>query len=126
MARWFGRGDMDRERVELERLDDTASALQVVDPAEAEKTRIRQQAFWQGRFEAALESLTKDERGPAADQLRAMLVQYPPQSGTSAGPAGLAIGGNMDVYAEGGSIAAGVIHGGAHVGNPSTPAPFQG
>ena len=40
-----------------------------------------------------------------------------------AGAGGLAVAGSLTIHAEGGSIAAGVIHGGAQVGNPSVPGP---
>ena len=45
--------------------------------------------------------------------------------GLSAGAGGLVVGGSLQVKAEGGSIAAGVIHGGAVVGNPQVPGPSQ-
>ncbi|MCF3132092.1 hypothetical protein [Streptomyces olivochromogenes] len=123
IARWFGRGDAERERAELERLDQTATALQTTDPVQAERARDSQEEFWQARIEAMLENLGEGERGPAADQLRALLAQHVGDVRVAAGPGGVAAGGNMDVHAEDGSIAAGVIHGGAHIGPPPTPDP---
>jgi hypothetical protein len=38
-------------------------------------------------------------------------------------PGGVAVSGRMGVTAEGGSVAAGVIHGGVQVGNPPSPGP---
>lgn len=125
VARWLGRGDTQREQVELERLDQTATALQGTGPGEAEQARIRQEAAWQARIETALESLTDAERVQAAEELRSLLAQHAPHGGVSA-PGGLAVSGNVDIHAEGGSIAGGVIIGGAHIGPPPAPDPSQG
>ncbi|MGN5636928.1 hypothetical protein [Streptomyces sp. AC154] len=126
IARWFGRGDEQREQAELERLDQTASALEGSDADTLDRVRIRQEATWQARIEATLESLDEAERARAADELRALLAQHTPDSGVSAGQGGLAVGGNIGIRAEGGSIAAGVIHGGAQIGPPPAPDPSQG
>jgi hypothetical protein len=127
IARWFGRGDEQREQAELERLDQTASAIEASDADTGDRVRIRQEAAWQARIEATLESLGEAERDQAADELRALLAQHhTPHGGVSAGQGGLAVGGNVDIRAEGGSIAAGVIHGGAQIGRPLAPDPSQG
>ncbi|MFE4968053.1 hypothetical protein [Streptomyces sp. NPDC056660] len=126
MARWFGRSDGRREQEELERLDQTAAALQITGAAEAERTRIRQEAAWQARIALLFEGLEDAERGQAADDLRALLAQHAPRDPVSAEPGGVAAGGNVDIRAEGNSIAAGVIHGGARLGSPSTPVPPRG
>lgn len=126
IARWFGRGAEQREQAELERLDQTASALEASDAGTVDRVRIRQEAAWQARIEATLESLDATERDQAADELRALLAQHTPHGGVSAGQGGLAVGGNVDIRAEGGSIAAGVIHGGAQIGRPPAPDPSQG
>ncbi|MGW3566047.1 hypothetical protein ACWDSL_19595 [Streptomyces sp. NPDC000941] len=126
VARWFGRGDTQHEEAELERLDQTAIAMEAADPMEGERARIRQEASWQARIEAVLESMAGAERGQAADELRSLLEEHASRGGVSAGSGGLAVGGNADIRAGGGSIAAGVIHGGAHVGSPTVPDPSQG
>ncbi|MGW1559552.1 hypothetical protein ACWCQ1_23955 [Streptomyces sp. NPDC002144] len=126
VARWFGRGDGKRERAELERLDQTAGELQSAETDQAEVLRIRQESAWQARFEALLEGLDHGERVEAAEDLRSLLAQHSNQGVALAGAGGLAVGGNMDIRAEKGSIAAGVIHGGAHVGRPQAPDPSQG
>lgn len=126
VAGWFGRGDAQRERAELERLDQTAAALESADAAEVERARIRQEAIWQARIEFALESLEETERAEAAERLRALLARHAEPGGVSAGAGGLAVGGDVNIHAEGGSIAGGVIHGGARVGPPTTPDPSQG
>jgi hypothetical protein len=126
VSRWFGRGDVRRERAELERLDQTATILEAADAAGAESARVRQEASWQARIEAALENLVGSERDQAAVQLRDLLARHAPQGAVSAGPGGIAVAGNMDIHAEKGSIAAGVIHGGARLTNPQVPDPSQG
>ncbi|MFF3249241.1 hypothetical protein ACFYWY_37255 [Streptomyces sp. NPDC002870] len=120
VARWFGRGDAQREQAELERLDQTATALQATDPAEAERARIGQQASWQARIEAMLESLDEADRSQAADQLRALLNEHAPQGGVTGG---LAAAHNVSIHAEDSSIAAQVIEGGAHISPPPRPEP---
>ncbi|MFF5019809.1 hypothetical protein [Streptomyces sp. NPDC001165] len=126
VARWFGRGEAQREQAELDRLDQTTAELQAADLAEVEQARIRQEASWQARIEAVLESLTDAERGQAAEELQSLLEQHAPGS-VSAGRGGLAVGGNAGIRADRGSIAAGVIHGGAHIGSPPPgPDPSQG
>lgn len=126
VARWLGRGDARRELDELERLDRTRADIQAADPADIERARIRLEGAWQTRIETVLESLSARERDQAADQLRGLLAQHAPQGATTAGPGGLAVGGNMNVRADGSSIAAGVISGGAHTGTPPVPDPSQG
>jgi hypothetical protein len=127
VARFFARGDDQRERAELKRLDETAAALESVDANEAEKMRIRQEASWQTRFEALLERLDEAEREQAAAQLRGILEEQAKASqAVSAGAGGIAAGAGIDIRADGGSIAAGVIHGGASVGTPTQPDPSQG
>ncbi|WP_326697757.1 hypothetical protein OG909_10675 [Streptomyces sp. NBC_01754] len=126
MARWFGRGDGQRERAELERLDETAGELTTADAAVMARARISQEAAWKARIEGRLESLDDTERAQAIEELHALLAQHAPKSAVSAGQGGLAAGGNMDIRAEGGSVAAGILHGGAHLSSPPVPDPSQG
>ncbi|MFF9378900.1 hypothetical protein ACF1BB_30840, partial [Streptomyces griseoluteus] len=44
VARWFSRGNPQRETAELERLDQTAGELEAAQPTEVERARIRQEA----------------------------------------------------------------------------------
>lgn len=128
VADWFGRGDTGRTDGELARLDRTASEIAAADAAagpDGERARIRQEALWQARFEGLLELLPDEERDRAAGELRTLLAA-PGAPGVSAGDAGLAVGGDLHVRADHGSIAAAVIHGGAHLSPPSPPAPSQG
>ena len=126
LAHWFGRDDGQREQAELERLDRTATTLEIADAADEERESIRQGAFWQARIEALLENLDESERDQAADELRSLLTQHAIQISVSADQRGLAAGGNVDIRADGGSIAAGVIHGGARIDVPTRPDPSQG
>lgn len=128
VARWFGRGDTGREQAERERLDQTATALTAAGPTQEVHVRIRQEVAWQTRIEALLEALDDDERVRLADQLRALLDEQAGNPGTwaSAGAGGLAAGGGVNVRADQSSIAAGIIHGGAHIGPPPAPVPPEG
>ncbi|MFE5870463.1 hypothetical protein ACFQ6V_17715 [Streptomyces roseifaciens] len=77
VARWLGRGDETREHVALERLDRTATALETVTRSgQPERTRDRQEAVWQDRFETLLESLPAEQREPAAEELKALTEKY--------------------------------------------------
>ncbi|MFE6052863.1 hypothetical protein ACFQ6N_19070 [Kitasatospora sp. NPDC056446] len=124
VARWFGRGNPQREHAELERLDQTVGELESARPTDVERVRIRQEAAWQGRIEALLESLEDIERARVADELRTLLVQQASHSSVSADQSGLAVGGNLDVRADHGSAAA-VTMGNVTLGNPSPPGPHQ-
>ncbi|MFC8104215.1 hypothetical protein [Streptomyces sp. NPDC057363] len=125
LARWLGRGNPQRENAELERLDQTAGELNIAGPAELERVRIRQGAAWQARIETLLESLDDTERAQALEQLSALLGQRIPQGGVSAGQDGQAVGGNVDIRADRGSVAAWSM-GNVTLGNPPQPGPPQG
>lgn len=73
VAKLLGRNDPERERAELERLDQTASTLAAVDPTQATSVWARQEASWQTRFELLLENLHDDERERHAHELRAII-----------------------------------------------------
>lgn len=64
-----------------------------------------------GQFAATVEALV------------AQLQAAQSGGGGAQAPGGVAVSGQMDVRAEGGSVAAGVIHGGVQVGNPPSPGP---
>lgn len=126
VASWFGRGNAQRESTELERLDQTATALETAEADQAERVRLRQEASWEAWFIALLEGLNDEEREQAAAELSALLAQYAPQGGVSAGQGGIIAGRDVTVKAEQGSIAAAVLHGGANIGTPTKPDPSQG
>jgi hypothetical protein len=85
--------------------------------------RTRLEIAWQTRFTDALESLDPGEREEAAERLRELVELA--QGGVSAATGGMAVRGDVDIHAEGGSVAAGVIHGGVSIGNPPQPGPDQ-
>ncbi|MEU9853658.1 hypothetical protein [Streptomyces sp. NPDC047974] len=125
VARWFGRGNPEREHAELERLDRTAGELETAAPAEVERVRIRQEAAWQGRIQALLEGLEDAERDAVVDELTALRTR--PASldgGVSAGQGGVAVGGNVLVQADHSSAAA-LVMGNVTLGNPSRPGSHQ-
>lgn len=133
VAGLFGRGQQRQTEAALEQLDQTAAMLeQAVADSEVgtdlERVRSRLEIAWQTRFTDLLESLPPDERREAAVQLRELVELAPGQSqdGVSATTGGMAVGGDVDIHAEGGSVAAGVIHGGVSLGNPRQPGPDQG
>lgn len=79
------------------------------------------------RIEDLLEGLDDDtERERAATELRALLEDTAAARGVSAGAGAVAAGRDVTVTAEGGSIAAAVLHGGAHIGPPPVPDPSRG
>ena len=84
VARWFGRGDAEREQVALERLDRTAAALEAARLGEVERVRADQEASWQTSFETLLGGLDGVEQQRAADELRDLLADFvaagPPRS----------------------------------------------
>jgi hypothetical protein len=124
VARWFSRGNPQREHAQLERLDQTAAELEAARPTEAERVRIRQEAAWQGRIEAMLESLEDIERARVADELRTLLAQQASHRSVSADQSSLAVGGDVNVQADHGSAAA-VTMGNVTLGNPPQPGPHQ-
>jgi hypothetical protein len=127
LAGLLGRGDRQRVDVELEKLDQTATALAKAAPDELERIRIHQEAVWQTRIEALLESLDGAERERFAGDLRSLLQEQAASSkGATAGHGGLAVDGNVHIHADKGSIASGIIYGGASVGTPPAPDPSQG
>ncbi|WP_331736921.1 hypothetical protein [Streptomyces sp. NBC_00211] len=76
LARWFGRGDAERERGELERLERSAADLAAADAGSVERIRARQETVWQTRIEALLEGMDDDEeRARAAAELQQLLEQ---------------------------------------------------
>ncbi|MFD9440882.1 hypothetical protein ACFWBR_06155 [Streptomyces sp. NPDC060006] len=120
VARWLGRGHAQSEQGELERLRDSASEL--LSAGQAEHVRLHHEALWQERIERLLETLGDLERRQAAEELRVLLHGYArPADGT-----GTAVGRDVNVRADNGSIAANVLNGGAHIGRPSMPDPSQG
>ncbi|MFC8146557.1 hypothetical protein ACFUKV_33185 [Streptomyces paradoxus] len=85
VARLFGHGDIERERAELERLDQTAATLEATANDEVERVRVRQEASWQTRFELLLESLDELEQERVAAELRALAEEQAEQAKAGGG-----------------------------------------
>jgi hypothetical protein len=105
VARLFGR---DKQQVEIleARLEDTRTQLTAVPAPQLDQLRRRQTQAWTTRLEDLL-----DEQPDAAGRLQELLdelAQHPAMSGTATavGTRSVAVGGNVDVRAEGGSAAA--------------------
>ncbi|WP_431964278.1 hypothetical protein [Actinacidiphila sp. bgisy160] len=124
VARWFGRGDGGRQQAECERLEQTA-LLVGAESAHDEPARVRsrQIAFWQDRFRDVLERADGEERQRLAAELRDLLHEHA-AARTVTGH--VAAGRDITIQAEGGSVAASVIHGGVSISRPPAPDPSQG
>lgn len=123
VARLLARGNGERERAELERLDRTASTLEAPAPMGTEQIRIRQESSWQTRFEALLEDLGGEELQQVVSELHALIEEQAEASNTvSAGEHGVAVGGDVNLRADHGSLAA-LRVGDVTFGNPSQPGP---
>ncbi|MFD9223431.1 hypothetical protein ACFWDI_26275 [Streptomyces sp. NPDC060064] len=124
IAAWFGRGNTQREQAEIERLDRSAAALETAGEERLERERIRQEAAWEALFAAFLEDLNDTEQEQAADGLRALLARQD-HAGAPTGPGGVTGGRDVNIRADRGAIASGVIEGGARIVNPPQPGPFS-
>jgi hypothetical protein len=124
MAKLLGRGDAQRERAELARLDQTAASLKAADPPDAERARLRHEASWQTRLEILLEDMAGEERRRAAADLMGLVHSLGGTIGSiSAGAGGFAVGGNVEISATGhGSMAAAIVNGDVNFRNPGKPA----
>lgn len=60
----------------------------------------------------------------AVDALVEQLQATQGGAGRVQAPGGVAVSGRMEIKAEGGSVAAGVVHGGVQMGNPPLPGPL--
>ncbi|NXY98588.1 hypothetical protein HYE82_30255 [Streptomyces sp. BR123] len=89
LARWFGRGNAERERGELERLEHSAAEIVAADAGTADRVRARQEVVWQTRIETLLEGLDDEQRTKAAGLLQELLEQAtPPSAGEAGGVSG--------------------------------------
>lgn len=128
LAGLMGRGDERHTDVVLRRLDDTAQALESGDDSD-DAERVRQEASWQARFTDLLEELSEAERQQLAARLRELVAEEAPAAapgGVQAGEGGLAVGGDVEVRADRGSVAATQIQGDVQIGSPQPPERAQG
>ncbi|MFE6366066.1 hypothetical protein ACFVP3_39720 [Streptomyces sp. NPDC057806] len=126
VARLFGRSDERQTAATLQRLDRTATELQQAGP-DVEPTRARLAGSWQGRFEDLLEGLGETDRVETAEQLRTVvgLVGRQVNGDVTAHDGGLAAGGDINIRADRGAVAGGVIRE-VHLGTPPRPGAEQG
>lgn len=122
----FSRGDRAEERVVLDRLDGVIVELEQAGDEDGQQARARVVAAWETRFRDLLE---ESDQGTRAELVRRLheLIRYGRQSqgGVSAGDGGLAVEGTVDIRADRGSAAAGVM-GDVTIGNPQRPGPGDG
>lgn len=128
VAGWFGRSDASRVPGELELLDETARLLGQAAPDQLAEVAAYYAALWRARFEAALAAAQDNPRRErAAEELRVLLAGTPfGDGGASSGDGSLSVGGDVEIRSLPGSIAAGVINGGAMINSPIPPERTQG
>jgi hypothetical protein len=115
IARLFGRGQPD---VAIERrLDGTRDQLSAATQGEAERVRAALAAQWEIRFA----DLLADHPDVEAE-LAALVMEIRPA--VTAADHSVAAGGNVTAAAQGGGVAANVIHGDVHAG-PIRPGPVS-
>jgi hypothetical protein len=120
-ARLLGRGDQARAEVAERRLEQARGELAGVPADRAELVRDRVAAAWQTRVLDLLE-----EHPELAGEVRALVEQARaelPEGGVLAAGYGVAAGGDVNISASGGGVAAGTIHGNVMPGNPTVPGP---
>ncbi|WP_328792860.1 MULTISPECIES: hypothetical protein [unclassified Streptomyces] len=122
VSRWFGHGDEEAIRVDLDRSAQMLAAAREDDDVMAVRD---EQAAWQTRFAVALASLAEPERRSAAEALAALIQATPHADGVSAAGDGLAVRGKVEIRADHGSVAA-LRMGDVSLGNPSQSGPPQG
>jgi hypothetical protein len=123
-ARLLGRGDAKKTEVAERWLEQTREQLTAAAGADLEPARAAQAQRWQGRFADLL-----DEDPGIAAELRALVQEIQaelPAGAVSAADHSVAAGGNVNISATSGGVAAGVIHGDVSAGNPSGPGPGKG
>jgi hypothetical protein len=120
-AHLLGRGDPDRTRLAESRLDQTRQQLEDVTGQELERAQAELGRAWQVR----LEDLLEEDPGVEAD-LRAVVEEIRaalPRGVVSAADHAVAAGRDVNISADRGGVAAGVIHGSVGPPNPPGPGP---
>lgn len=120
-ARLLGRGDPKQEQLAEQRLAETREQLTGAEGADLEQARAALAQRWAGRLVDLLE-----EYPDAEADLRALVQQVQaalPAGMVSAADHAVAAGGNVNITASGGGIAAGVIHGNVAPPDPTLRGP---
>jgi len=120
-ARLLGRGDGRKTEVAQRWLAETHERLTVVEGADLDRARAALAQRWEGRFADLLDA------DPAAEaDLRALVQEIRaalPARVVSAADHGVAAGRDVNISADRGGVAAGVIHGNVAPPNPPGPGP---
>lgn len=121
LARLLAQGNNQQELKELARLDQTASALLSSGSTSHEQMRLA--GAWQVRLETFLGSLPIQEQAVALSSLESLLAGQlrSANQSISAGDAGVTAGTDVNIAADRGSVAGGVmrVEGGVHIAFPS-------
>jgi hypothetical protein len=123
-ARLLGRGDPKKTEAAHRWLEDTHQQLTAAAGAELEPVRAAQAQRWQGRFADLL-----DENPGIETDLRVLVQEFQaelPTSVVSAADHSVAAGGNVNISAASGGVAAGVIHGNVAPPDPTRLGPASG
>jgi hypothetical protein len=121
VARLLGRGDPGKTRLAEERLAETRDRLTQATGEDVEQTRAALEAQWVTRVRDLLEEDpgVEAELSALVQEIRAQL----PAGTVSAADHALAAGRDVNISADHGGIAAGVIHGNVAPPGPTHPGP---
>jgi hypothetical protein len=120
-ARLLGRGDRRKTEVAERWLAETHEQLSALEGGEQDRARAALARRWEGRFADLL-----DEDPCAEADLRALVGEIAaalPAGVVSATGHGVAAGRDVNISADRGGVAAGVIHGNVAPPNPPAPGP---
>lgn len=118
-AQLLGRGDRDRTRLAESRLDQTRQQLEGATGQELERAQAELARVWQVRLEDLLEEDPSIEAGlrSVVEEIRAAL----PAGVVSAADHAVAAGRDVNIRADRGGFAAGVVRGNVAPPNPTAP-----
>ena len=122
-ARELGRGDARKTDVAEHWLAETHEQLTAVEGADLEQARATQAQRWKGRFADLL-----DEDPGVETDLRSLVQEIQaalPAGAVSATDHAVAAGRDVNISADRGGVAAGVIHGNVAPPNPPDPGPMS-
>lgn len=107
----------------LENLERTAVEIESAGNPEAARTKAVE--LWEERLKDLLGDLDEGDRGPFAQALAELAAKVEEHEGSgegvSAGDQGIAAVRDVNIRADRGSVAAGTVNGGVHLGNPQGP-----
>jgi hypothetical protein len=119
-VRLLGHGDAKKTELAEQRLADTHKQLATAEGVDLERVQASQQAQWTTR----LTDLLEEDPGVEV-QLRALVEEIRAQlpAAVSAADHSVAAGGDMNISASEGGVAAGVVHGNVAPPGPTRPGP---